>query len=363
LGVLPRAVLIITIGLITAVATYQATATDVFTDPVGFITVSAEGTTGHGGATASSFWGLGMAPLPVQKGIINSVSGKTIIDLGGTWTNNQFSGGPVQYEIEITSSNNAGLVDVVSNTTASTTIGTLNDDSSMISSGNTYLIRQSWTLNTLFGTTASGGIQAAGFLGGTAQVNADNVSVWNPVTQQYAAYWFKTNGNQGAVGWKLASASTGNGGTNGLFIDQGILITRRAANSTNVLIVGAVKLGQTLSPIIQQAAPGLTFAANVYPASFALTNSGLFSGLDSTGVRGGTAQANADNVSIWNPANQQFAAYWYKTNSNQGGAGWRLASASTINAGNTNLAIGQMILLKRTVSTPFNWFMQQPFTQ
>ena len=107
LDFLPRVVLIITIGLITAVTSYQATATDVFTEPVGFITLSAEGINAHGGSSAASFWGLGMAPLPVQKGIINSVSGKTLTDLNGNFANNQYSGAGVQYEIEITSSNNA----------------------------------------------------------------------------------------------------------------------------------------------------------------------------------------------------------------------------------------------------------------
>src|ERR1017187_7362317 len=91
---LSQAAFIITIGLITAIASYQAAATDVFTDPVGFITVTAQGTAGLSGppATALSFWGLGMAQLPVVKGIINSVSGQQLTDLAGSWTNGQYNG-------------------------------------------------------------------------------------------------------------------------------------------------------------------------------------------------------------------------------------------------------------------------------
>ena len=363
LGFLPRVVLIITIGLITAVTSYQATATDVFTDPVGFITVSAEGTNGHAGATALSFWGLGMAQLPVQKGILNSVSGKTLTDLNGNFANNQYSGAGVQYEIEITSSNNAGLVDVISNTTASITLGTMNDLSSMISSGNTYLIRPSWTLDTLFGSNVVSGNNQSGIKGGTGNGNADNVQVWNPVAQGFTVYWFKTNGNQGGSGWRQGTANTVPAGTNGLFIDQGMIVLRRAANTTNVLLVGAVKLGQTVSPVIQQAAPGLTFLANVYPASFTLSNSLLFTGNESTGLHGGTGNGNADNAQIWNPAVQGFAVYWFKTNGNQGGSGWRQGTANTIDVGQTNISIGSMILLQRRVSTTFNWLMAQPFVQ
>jgi len=352
---LSQAAFIITVGLITAIASYQATATDVFTDPVGFITVTAEGTSGHAGSSALSFWGLGMAQLPVVKGIINSVSGQQLTDLAGNWANNQYNGANGAYEIEITSGPSAGLVDSISNSAAPGTIYTSFNDSSMISSGQTYLIRPSWTLNALFGSADS-----AGLFGSSGPTLADNINVWNPAVQGSVTYYYKTNSNQGGSGWRTAANNSVNVGTNALFIDQGLTILRRVSNSTNVLLVGAVKLGQTLSPIVGS---GLTFAGNPYPASFTLGGSGLYTTNDATGLHGASGPTIADNVNIWNPAVQGSVTYYFKTNSNQGGSGWRTAANNSVDVSSSNINLGTMIIIQRRVATPFNWFMQQPFVE
>jgi uncharacterized protein (TIGR02597 family) len=295
--------------------------------------------------------------LPVQKGIVNSVSGQMITDLSGNWTNNQFNSG-LPYEVEFTSGAFAGLVDTISNSAAPGTFYTGFNDSSMVSSGETYLIRPSWTLNTLFGATDS-----AGLLGGSSSAVGDNVEVWNPAVQVFTTYYYKTNSNAGGSGWRTPSSNTLGTGTNALYIDQGILIVKRTSISTNILIVGAVKLGQTLSPIVQAASPGVTFAANPYPASFTLGQSGLYTTNDATGLHGGSSSAVGDNVEIWNPASQGFATYYFKTNSNAGGSGWRSTASNTADTSATNVSLGTMVLIQRRVSTPFNWLMQQPFTE
>src|ERR1019366_455210 len=75
---LPKLTFVITIGLITAATGFQARALDVFTDPVGFITLTAEGTADPGSSPAYSFQGLGMTQVVAQRGIVTSVSGQAL---------------------------------------------------------------------------------------------------------------------------------------------------------------------------------------------------------------------------------------------------------------------------------------------
>jgi uncharacterized protein (TIGR02597 family) len=340
---LPKLTLAITAGMITAAATY---ATDVFTDPVGFITQTAT-------PSGLAFWGLGLTQLPVQKGIVGTVSGTTITDSSGAWTNNQFNSGGVPYEIEITSGSNAGLIDEIVGTTAPNQVTTANNDSGLITAGQTYSIRPSWTLNTLFGTNDS-----AGLFGASTATAADNVQVWNPIAQSFVTYFYKTNTNGGGVGWRASNALSVNAGTNALFLDQGFVVNRKIATGTNVVVVGAVKLGQTIVPITQS---GLTFAGNVYATSLSLGSSGLYTTNDATGLHGASTATAADNVQIWNPAGQSFATYFFKTNTNGGGVGWRASNALSVDASTNAIPLGGVAVVNRKIATPFNWTPQQPY--
>src|ERR1035438_7164070 len=85
---LPKLTFVITLGLITAATGFKASAVDVFTDPVGFITLTAEGTAGPG-SPAYSFLGLGMTPILANRGAITTISGNDIT-VNNTLTANQF---------------------------------------------------------------------------------------------------------------------------------------------------------------------------------------------------------------------------------------------------------------------------------
>jgi hypothetical protein len=291
---------------------------------------------------------------------VGTITTNQIVDAGGSWTNNQFNGANGPFEIEflqptgsssLASYPHAGLIDEVVGTAGPNVIYTASDDSGLISAGYRYQIRPSWTLNTLLGTNDSAGLQQ-----GTSAGNADNVDVWNPATQGYTVYYYRT-GN----GWRGPAGPTINVGTNALFLDQGIVIARRAGTSTNVLLVGAVKdadnnqpgVGQTIVPIIQS---GSTFAGNVYASSFSLGSSGLFTTNTATGVQSGTSAGNADNVDIWNPATQGYAVYYYRTSN-----GWRGPAGPTIDASTNQIPLGSSVLILRRSGTAFNWFVPQPY--
>ncbi len=143
---LPKATFIITLGLITAATGFKASAVDVFTDPVGFITITAEGTAGPGSSPANSFLGLGMTQIVANRGAITAISGNDIT-VNGAPTANQFAVGPQGplYFIEFLDGAHPGLQDdVVSN--SATDVFTANNDSAAIAGAATYKIYPHWTI-------------------------------------------------------------------------------------------------------------------------------------------------------------------------------------------------------------------------
>jgi uncharacterized protein (TIGR02597 family) len=341
---------IITISLITAIASYQAAATDVFTDPVGFITLNVI-------SNGYNFCSLSMTRLPVQLGAIGAVSGHQLAISNSTLVANQYvpSTG-TNFFIEITSGPTAGLMDdIVSNDTAN--VYTATDDSLNIAAGVTFKIYPHWTPDTAFGPPSQSGLNGA-----ATQSAADNVLVWNPFASPQAnvTYYWRT---AGTPGWRTVSQGlTVPAGTNVLYIDQGFAILRRpGAPSTNFLVVGGVKLGPTASVIVSN---GYTYAANVYPASITMDETGLFTTNSATGLLGAATQAAADNVLVWNPyaSPQANVTYYWRT---AGTPGWRTVSQGlTVPAGTNVISLGSMLKVLRRAGNPmFTWVAPQPFVQ
>jgi|GEM_PF-951798 len=352
---------VVSIVLALALPIISATTTqavDVVTDPVGFIKLEAVGTNGLATTTALSFWGLGLTQVVTNQGIITSVAGTKLTvnnplspaafnrNITSIYTN------PTAF-IEITSGDYAGLLDdIVSNDTSA--VYTDNDLSSLLSGGETYKIRPHWTLASVFGPNNEAGLKP-----GTGAGNADNVNVWNPLTQGYTTYYYKTNTGGGGVGWRSGTSASANAAYTALYIDQGIVIRRRMGTATNVTLVGQVKLGPTITPIVQS---GVTFAANMYAAPFTLGNSGLYTTNSNTGIKPGTSAGNADNVNIWNPLTQGYATYYYKTNTGGGGVGWRSGTSASIDASTNQIPLGATIVIRRRLDTPFNWYIPPAYT-
>jgi uncharacterized protein (TIGR02597 family) len=255
-------------------------------------------------------------------------------------------GGATQYFIEITSGPFAGLIDdITTNDAASVT--TASDDSAEIAATDTYKIYPHWTLNTAFGPPTQSGLP-----GGTTATTADNLLVWNPATQQNITYYWRT---AGTPGWRSGASLTVDVGTNVLYIDEGIVIQHKTGTTVPVLLVGGVKLGPTIIPMV---ASGLTFAGNVYASSFSLNQSSLFTTNDATGVHGGTTATAADNLLIWNAATQQTTTYYWRT---AGTPGWRSGASLTVDVGTNQLALGSIIQVQRKLATPFNWVAPAPY--
>jgi len=256
---LPKVTFIITLGLITAATGFKAAAVDVFTDPVGFITLTAEGTTGPGVNPANSFLGLGMTAIIANRGAVSAIAGSDIT-VNNTLTAGAFAVGPhgPLFYIEFLNGANPGLTDdIVSNST--TDVFTANNDAAAIAGATLYKIYPHWTLNSVFGATDSAGLDAG----------SDFILVQNPLTQSFSTYFYSSSKGFG-TGWRQTGQGSTDFGQTPLYNDQGVVVSR--ANSTNIsfMLVGAVKIQNTLIPL----SPANNFVGNVYATSaMTLSNS------------------------------------------------------------------------------------------
>lgn len=344
-------IILLALTLISFAPTYTTQAVDVFTDPVGFITLSIRGTNGltPGVTSALSGLGLSMTQVVTNQGKVVSVNA-TNVTINGTVANDQFNGAAGEFYIEFTCGTNAGLIDDIADTVAPSTIITANNDSSMIAAGATYKIRKHWTLGSVFGP-----LNEAGLGGGISASAADNILVLDANSQVVRTYFYSTGGALG-IGWRLQGAGAADQTNANLFIDQGIIIRRKQASSLSPKLVGAVKLGQTLVPI----ATTNNFIGNVYAADVTLTNSNLIE----SGLVGGLSASAADNVLILDPtapAGNVFKTYFFSTGG-PSGIGWRQQGQGATEAGNTPIPLGTSVVVQRKPPRAgFDWFARQTY--
>jgi hypothetical protein len=341
---LPIVAFITTVGLISAF-TNQASAQNVYTDPVGFITLNATGT--------YSFVGIAMTQVPVQRGVAGTVSvsadGSTVIPLSGlnAGSYNYNADGYPAYYIEDLGSNNVSSVgfsdDIASND--NNNVYTVNNDSAYILTGDNVKIYPHQTLDSLFGTNNQAGVVAPG----TGSTVADQVIVWNPAANGGETYWYRTN-----KGWRGPAGNTVDAGMVPLYVDQGLEIFRQnTTTNCNFQVVGAVKLGptQTYIPYFSNNGyGGYAFVAGLYATSLTFTNLNLYTGNLSTGVQSGTGASAADQIVVWNPVEGGGDTYWYRTNK-----GWRGPQGSTVDAGTNVIPMGSVFQIERINSQGFTW--------
>jgi len=320
--------------------------TDVVTDPVGFITLTAVG-------NGYSYVSLGLTQPVASRGLVSGVSG-IHITVSDTLTNGQFSQiitnshtNAVAF-IEITSGTYVGhMADIVSNDT--TSVFTADDISSLVSSGETYKIYPHWTLNTAFGPPSQSGIW-----GSNSVINADNLIVWDPITQQAATYWYRSTGT--TPGWRDSASTVLDRGTDVLYMEHGIVIQRKVAGDAQTKLVGAVKLGQTYNPAV---ANGYTYLGMVYASNYTLSNSLLWTANAATGVWGSNSVVNADNLLIWDPATQSSVTYWYR--STGATPGWRDSTSTVIDRGTNQLPFGAVMQIQRKIAQQMDYVMPAPY--
>jgi uncharacterized protein (TIGR02597 family) len=336
------------LALITPSVRAQTTAS---TDPVGAVALSVQGTGGTL-TNALSFVALGMVQPTIYQGAVDSVSGSTLTQTASNWADNAFNGTGNACFVEITSGVKTGLrLDVVS-TTASTHSLTLSGSVAALSAGDTFKVHKHWTLANVLGSTAA----TVAINPGTGST-ADQVLVLNPATQLYTTYYFKNSG-VGGTGWRSTGSTSVDTSNVPLYIDEGLLFSRKQSATVNLYLVGEAKTGATQIPV----SSGLNIVSNVYAAgTVTLGNSGLYTGNSTTGLAGGTG-STADQLLTFNPATQLYTTYYFKT-SGVGGTGWRSTASTSFDQTNAALVVGQSFIVNRKAAgtTAFTWTAAQPF--
>jgi hypothetical protein len=145
------------------------------------------------------------------------------------------------------------------------------------------------------------------------------------------------------------------------------MVKRVSATGTNLLLVGGVKLGQTMSVV--NGGTKYNLFGNVYPVTnLTLGACGLYTGNPITGVKGGSSVSAADNILVPTGLGG-FTTYYFRTNDPTlsaacpgGGCGWRDSTAPATDRSGVGFPLGGSYFLLRRPATNFNWTVGQPFS-
>lgn len=331
------------IALLVAPAFAQTTAT---TDPVGYISLEIT-PSATAGVAKYSYKGLGLTRTVAYQGSAETSTGgtTTIVDNEATWTDNQFNGASaaITHFVEITSGAAAGTTyDIVATVASTKTLTLAQSLAASVTAGSTFKIRQHWTIGSVFGAANEGGLQ-----GGTS-TSADQVLSWNG--SGFDTYYYQTSGF-GGIGWRKSGAPTVPKDGALIYPEDGLVVKRNQTTPLSIVLMGSVKLGQTSIPVVS----GYNYTSNVNAAPMTLASSGLYTGVTSTGLAGGTS-TGADQVLVWNGTG--YDTYYYQT-SGFGGIGWRRSGAPTVDASTTSIGVGVSVVLNRKNAAAFNWVVPQ----
>jgi uncharacterized protein (TIGR02597 family) len=163
----------------------------------------------------------------------------------------------------------------------------------------------------------------------------------------YDTFYYSIGGAPG-VGWRQVGLGSSNRAECPLYSEEGVLVRRLAASSTNLTLVGAVKVTPTVIPM----ETNFSFVANVYPVDITLGSSQLYTGSLTNGVRSGTA-STADQVWVWNGVNG-FITYYYSSGGAPG-VGWRKVGGGAVDASTNTIPGGVCFIVKRVYNQPFYW--------
>lgn len=331
----------------TSIPTAAQAQTTGYSDIVGFITLQIAGT-GGAPSSAISFRGLSLTRPVEYQGDAETLSGTTVTDTDATWTDNQFNGTGNACYLELIYTGAApvpawaGTIYDITATNATTKTLTLAQTlAAGVPADSSFKIRKHWTIGSVFGPANEGGLFA-----GSAST-ADQILIWNGST--YQSYYRSTGGIVGA-GWRLVNSVPGNADqVNAVILpDDAVIVKRTQQAAINVVLMGAVKTGQTSFAVLN--------GTNVLPNPFAAPVTFGGSGLLSSGFTGGSA-STSDQVLIWNGTS--YDTFYYSTGGIVG-AGWRKVNSVPGNQdqANSTIPVGSSIVLKR-FGTAFEWKIPQ----
>lgn len=174
---------------------------------------------------------------------------------------------------------------------------------------------------------------------GKTSISADNISLWNAVSQRYENCWLKLADSN----WYTEAGAPA---TNWLIPGQGMFVRNRATTGRVVVVSGDVP---EQDRVTNNLLPGLNMVSYPFSTDIDINNSGLTNG------KSGKTSLSADNLLIWNTSTRMYDTYWLKTDKKWYTAGGSLASGVKVGAG-----VGFWYQNRTNVN--FNWEEQRPYT-
>ncbi len=324
-------------ALLSASSLLAQTAT---TDPVGYVTVTVNGTGGFG-SEAFTYMGVPLHQPSDTAGAITGTAANTIISATSTWGVDAYAGSYVL----ITSGTNEGVSSSIISNTA-TDLTTADDLTSFLAGNETFSIHPYTTIADVFGAANEAGID-----GGSSSGNADSILIQSGAG--FNTYYFKDAGLIGGTGWRSSSSPSVDVSATPIPFGTGLIVVRKQSADIELTISGSVFGGDAMTPV----EIGFNWKSASIPVD--ITLNALFGSVNEAGLDGGSASGNADTIIV--PSAGGLTTYYYKNAGLIGGTGWRSSSSPSVDEGATVIVEpGQMFLINRTGGAAFNLTESSP---
>jgi hypothetical protein len=277
-------------------------------------------------ANGNNFIATPFARSEEGVGTITSQSGSTLTvsPLSGplSYTANAYGSSATEpYVLEILDGNWIGYSAAISSNTANTITLPAGAPSNL--AGSKYVIRQDWTVESLFGDAATSSLTATNLDDGDDPSSADQIRLMND-TGTLGPIYFRGFFN-GAYGWFNENGD--NVAKTRLPFGKGVFI--KSIGSKSLILSGVVRASRTRIDIV--GGKKINLIANPVPFPVKLSDSGM-------DINPGTSAATADNLRLWNGTT--WINYWRNTSGR-----WTVGSST--DASNVTIPAGAGFLIKR----------------
>jgi hypothetical protein len=324
----------------------------VTTDPVGYVTLTVNGSTD--GSVAYTPLSVSLEkPVQASGALSEAPTSAVATDSLASYTPSEFAGtdaaGNATHYLQFTGS--GLIVDITANTATTITVDT--DLSGVVDTSAGYVVKKYMTIADLFGADNSAGLSSGG-----DSASSDLIYVMSSDgAGQYQIYYYQTDslGFLGGNGWRLNGDSFTDASNVTIMPDQGIIIGRAVAGDLSVVVSGSVNVVDHNRGLPN----GFSLVSYPYPVDVTLADSGIYSA--SNGYQSGGDSASSDLVYVLG-SDGTFSTFYYQTDSLGflGGNGWRSGTDTFTDVGSYSIPAGSSIIIKHTGSGLL-WADAKPF--
>ncbi len=314
----------------------------VTTNPVGYVTITINGTGGQG-TEAFSYLGVPMHHEANFRGAITAKADNSITCNNAAWTANAYAN---THFVMILSGDNTGMSATITANTADT-LTTAENLSSVLTGNEQFAIHKYTTIADVFGADNSAGLKASDGPG-----TADNILVQTG-SNSFNTYYYKNAGLIGGTGWRSAASSSVDASGTIIPHGSGIIAVRGESADLKVSVMGSVFPEDVVTPVEQ----GFNWKTASLPVD--VTLAGFFGANNEAGLKGSDGPGTADNVLVFDRSGN-ITTYYYKNAGLIGGTGWRSAASSSTDQADTVIAAPGSMFMIRRIDTAFNLTEKSP---